>query len=198
MFTVFCIDFGLFFIVAHQVTIEEFVLLWSNKNKFLRVGFHLKADEYIMWSALFIWLYFLFISSTPIFWRGTPTDCRSCCRGGNATRIEPSWATRLWLWELSIWPRYCTVSQLWHSFQSFCFMFHCQPLNFSWETCNFALTVIGMAISVCVPSLACQRAREREPHVILNDSCSSHTLLCEIMGHSFVSENSAFSHAMLE
>lgn len=42
-----------------------------------------------------------------------PTDYRSCCRGGNATRIEPSWATRLWLWELSIWPRYCMFLLHW-------------------------------------------------------------------------------------
>lgn len=106
----------------------------------LQVSFHLNADEYVLWSmyqSVFIFVLF----STPIFWRGMPTDCRLCCRGGNATRIEPSSDTKLWLWESSIWLRY---------FQPLHFMFHWISLekhHFSFQL------VIDMAVSVYVQCL---------------------------------------------
>lgn len=46
-----------------------------------------------------------------------------------------------------------------------------------------SLTVIDVAISVCVPCLGCQREGPPVLHIISDESCSSHILLCEIMGH---------------
>lgn len=46
-----------------------------------------------------------------------------------------------------------------------------------------SLTVIDMAISVCVPCLGCQSEGTPVLHIISDESCSSHVLLCEIMGH---------------
>lgn len=107
---------------------------------------------------IFAWfheLYFCFFS-TPIFWRGMPTDCRLCCRGGNATRIEPYWVIKLWLWELSIWPRY-GVSPSIISLSEVSFLLRNRPLcpELMIAYC-FSLTVTVMAISVCVPCLGCQ------------------------------------------
>ena len=46
-----------------------------------------------------------------------------------------------------------------------------------------SLTVIDMAISVCIPCLGCQSEGTPVLHIISDESCSSHILLCEIMGH---------------
>lgn len=46
-----------------------------------------------------------------------------------------------------------------------------------------SLTVIDMAISVCVPCLGCQSEGTPVLHIISDESCSLHVLLCEIMGH---------------
>ena len=143
-------------ILKKQHILWRTCFLWSNEKQIecgeitLHVGFQLKAGEYIMQCAMFIWCYFFF--STLIFWRGMPTDCKLCCRGGNATRIEPSWATKLWLWELSIWLRYNIVPWLGHHFQPFHFIFH---FHVSTSFCSelviafcFSLTVSDMAISI--------------------------------------------------
>ncbi len=60
------------------------------------------------------------------------------------------------------------------------------------EFCS-SLTVIDMAISVCVYHALV--AREKGPpvlHIISDDSCSSHVLLCEIMGHLEVATYALF------
>lgn len=132
---------------------------WFSKtmcwNKF-PFGFHLKGWWIYNVVCLVYLTLFSGIFSTPISSREMPTDCRSCCRGGNATRIEPSWATKLWLWESSIWLRYwATGTFLSHRlfpFSALPFLlsniFVSKPANHS------APTVIDMALGVSVAERA--------------------------------------------
>lgn len=69
--------------------------------------------------------------------------------------------------------------------------FNHQPFNFSWETYHFPLSSSLRPASlwqwltwllVSLSCLGCQREGPRVLHIMSDDSCSSHILLCEIMG----------------
>lgn len=137
------------------------------------------------------------------------TDCRSCCKGENATRTEPSWATKRWLWASSTCLRYGTLilSSLGHGFQSPSFSFHFQLVHFSEMNPFFFLfelviafccsvTVTDVAISVFYSCLSCQTQSLKCNCVIRHDSCSTHAH-CEIMCHLELASYALFSKLCL-